>query len=277
MFTAGSENYINKLRIVGDVDDALAFQLRLQSLLSSTDFSSPGVSPASVVCIRSLPDPRPRTLRLVRSELEGADVWSDALTKSIAGKVSSAARPATEALLNNADCVLFADRAEMLACVAADWLNGFFGRRWWWKLLLPAGDSSDVVKQFWRDNPQYLPAALNQLEHQRRAHEFVKTLADDTCREMLQRTIRTFAIYELRRACDVSVSLRSPFGEIFAKPPGRTGSASHSGEDQVSESPWEPWSTQPATPELSAEQQRFLGVALTIARAPSHARAPAFA
>src|SRR5436190_8261676 len=121
MFTRANDNCINTLRIVGDVDDSLAVQLRLQSLLSSTDFSIPGVSPAAVVCIRSLPDPRPGTLRLVRSELQGAGAWSQALTQSLSVRFNRAVRPASGTVPSNADCILFADRAEVLAFLASDW------------------------------------------------------------------------------------------------------------------------------------------------------------
>src|SRR6185436_8455310 len=181
MFTPGSTNYIDKLRIVGEVDDSLAFQLRLQSLLSSADFSVPGLSPAAVVCIRSVADPRPQTLRLVRGELEGGGIWSEALTQSLAGKVSRAARPANGRVPSNAESIVFADKAEMLACLASDWLSGLLWTRWWWKILLPVWHSSVVIEQLWRDHPQYVPAALDQLERQNKAASFLSVLTDDHC------------------------------------------------------------------------------------------------
>jgi hypothetical protein len=278
MFTPGSKNYINKLRIVGDVDDSLAFQLRLQSLLSSTDFSIPGISPSSVVCIRSLPDPCPLTLRLVRSELEGADTWSRALAQSLARKVDRAVRPATGLVPANAECVLFADKAEMLASVARDWLSGLLWTRWWWQSLLPAGDSSEIVKQLWRDHPQYAPAALDQLERGNKALSFVSALADAECRELVQQTVRSFAIQELSTVCQASLPTghydRSETSTRFFRPPGL---APHIFEQHPLTVPWKLGHRYQSSSALSAEQQRFLGIALTILRAPSYARTREFA
>src|ERR1044072_1497508 len=242
MFTTSAENYIRRLRIVGDVDDSLAFQLRLQSLLSSTDLSIPGVSPASIVCIRSLPDPLPRTLRLVRSELESGRAWGDALTKSIAGKVSRAERPARGAVLDNAECVLFADKAEMLACVAGDWLSGLLGARWWWQILLQAGHPSEVVKQLWREQTQYVPAALDQLQREQKAAAVVNALTDEECRELLQRTVNTFAIRELFAACQVALpGVQSMLTEIAAQPLKQTSVVSPSVPHKMITSPSEAW------------------------------------
>ncbi len=278
MFTTGAENYIRRLRIVGDVDDSLAFQLRLQSLLSSADYSIPGVSPASIVCIRSLPDPRPRTLRLVRNELESGAAWRDALTESIAGKVSRAARPASGAVLDNAECVLFADKAEMLACVANDWLTGLLGARWWWQILLQAGHPSEVVKQLWREHPQYVPAALDQLQRQQKAAAFANALTQKECRELLQRTVRSFAIQELAAVCEVELSIVRPTPtDTTAHRHTQADDVSHSVTARATTSPWEPWCNEPAASDFSPERRRFLGIVLTILRSPSHARTIAFA
>ena len=278
MFTRGSDNYIKTLRIVGDVDDSLAFQLRLQSLLSSADFSIPGVSPASVVCIRSLPDPRPGTLRLARSELEGAGAWSEALTAALAGKVNRAVRPAEGFVPGDAECVLFADTAEMLACLARDWLGGLLWTRWWWKILLPSGQSSEMVKHLWRDHPEYVPAALDRLEREIRAASFLKALTDDECCQILQHTIRTFAIHELDALCHVSLPISSANRDevsITTFSPAESGATGV--ERKFVSPPWAPWCREESASELSPAQQRLLGIALTIVRAPTYARTSQFA
>lgn len=276
MLTPGSENHINKLRIVGDVDDSLAFQLRLQSLLSSIDFSIPGVPPSSVVCIRSVADPRPRTLRLVRSELEGADTWSRSLTQSLADKVSRAARPATGLVPSNAECVLFADKAEMLAAVAGDWLSGLLWTRWWWKTLLRTGDILANIKQLWRDHPQYLPTALDQLGRQHKATSFVNALTENECHEMTQHALHVFAMHELFSICATPIVIEAKTdSEIVSSSPARvTADASM---PELVPGPWAPWCSETTSPDLSPEQQRFLGIALMIQRAPSYARTREFA
>jgi hypothetical protein len=278
MFTPGIENCINTLRIVGDVDDSLAFQLRLQSLLSSTNFSIPGVSPASVVCIRSLPDPRPRTLRMVRSELEGAGAWSKALTQSLSVTVNRAVRPANGIVPSNADCILFADRAEMLACLASDWLSGLLWSRWWWKILLPAGHSSEIVKHLWRDHPQFVPAALDRLSRESKAMSFVNALTGSDCRELLQQTLSTFLIQQLNAVCQISLAVdQANVDEALKSPASSPDLGPHTVEQTIFSAPWEIWCPELSTAASSPERQRFLGIVLTIARAPSSARSREFA
>ena len=276
MFTRGSENCINKLRIVGEVDDSLVFQLRLQSLLSSMDFSIPGVPPASVVCIRSVADPRPRTLRLVRSELAGADTWSRSLTQALVNKVSRAARPATGLVPSNAECVLFADKAEMLAAVAGDWLSGLLWTRWWWKTLLRTGDTPANIKQLWRDHPQYVPAALDQLGRQYKAASFVNALTENECHEMIQQVVHVFAMHELLSICATPIVIEAKTdSEIVSHAPARVTADASTAE--LVPGPWAPWCSETTSRDLSLERQRFLGIALIMQRAPAQARSRAFA
>ncbi|HYW70949.1 MAG TPA: hypothetical protein VE961_07945 [Pyrinomonadaceae bacterium] len=276
MFTRGSENCINALRIVGDIDDSLAFQLQLQSLLSSTDLSVQGVPPAALVCVRTLPDPLPGTLRWRRNRLDGGDVWAAALNKSLAGKISSAARPAFGGAPNNAECVFFADKAEMLACLARDWHSGLLGTRWWWKTLLRSGDRSTLVKQLWRDHPQYVPAALDQLARYYQALSFVCALTDDECHEMIQQVVRVFALHELFSICATPISLAAEDdGErsLLEAPRVRPDLSQRT----FISAPWQSWCSAATGDDLSPERQRFLGIAAVIQRAPAHARSPTFA
>jgi hypothetical protein len=275
MSTPAIQNCINTLRVVGDVDDSLSFRLKLQSLLSSTDFSIPGIPPSSLVFIRHLSDPRPGTLRLGRSDLNGARRWTDALRESLASKIRKAERPASGTVLDAAECVLFADTAEMLACLASDWQIGSLRTRWWWKTLLRAGDASEIVKQAWREHPQYVPAALDRLERQGNAALFVRALTDAECHQLLQGVVRSFAIQELAQACETGLSRRPAQAAAIAPP---TAESRGRFEDNDGPYPAKPWSAKFETAHagLSLEQERFLAIALMILRQPVYARSSDF-
>ncbi|HEX3083359.1 MAG TPA: hypothetical protein VHP99_02450, partial [Pyrinomonadaceae bacterium] len=277
MSTPALQNCINTLRVVGPAGDSLAFRLKLQSLLSSTDFSIPGVSPSSLVFIRSMSDPRPGTLRLVRGDLNGARIWADALGESLANKIRKAERPAAGAVLNAAECVFFADTAEMLACLASDWQVGSLRTRWWWQTLLRAGDASEIVKQVWREQSQYVPAAIDQLERQGKAVQFVGALTDAECHQLLHCVLRSFAIQKLAQVCETDLSRRRAPAAVIARPIAESSVGQWADDDEPqAERPWAAQS-ETAFAGLSLEQERLLGIAVMIQREPFHARSRGFA
>jgi len=275
MSTPVLQNCIDTLRVVGQAGDSLAFRLKLQSLLSSTDFSLPGISPSAIVFIRSMDDPRPGTLRLVRNDLEGAHLWTDALQESLANKIREAERPASGTVPGKAGCVLFADKAEMLACLAGDWRSGSLRTRWWWKTLFRSGDESEIVKQVWREHPQYVPVALDLLERQSKAAPFIGALTDAECHQLLQNVLSSFAIQELAQVCEIDL----PCGPAQATAASATAKALGRFEDNDDPHAERPWSVQSETShaDLSLEQERLLGIALIIQRAPVYARSSDFA
>ncbi len=59
-----------------------------------------------------------------------------ALQSALNELARDAARPARGAVPAQAAAVVFADRAELLACLACDWCAGRAAERWWWRDLL---------------------------------------------------------------------------------------------------------------------------------------------
>ncbi len=136
---SGERTVISRLRIRGGTGDALQAGLRASTLLASASFSPPGMSPASVLIVRKFSDPRPGKLTL-SGAMRLANDWEQAVRARMAVVAQRAQRPARSAVSADAEAVLFADEAELAACLVRDWLGDRVAGRWWWRGVL--GDSS---------------------------------------------------------------------------------------------------------------------------------------
>ncbi|MDX6272605.1 MAG: hypothetical protein QOD28_3828, partial [Acidobacteriota bacterium] len=118
----GEQTYVARLRVTGDTGlDPLAARLRLASLFAAAEVQPAGLAPSAIVCIRRLDDPRPRTVSLAGGHLTLPPEWQQSVRSSIEQLVRRAPRPARELVGADAPCVVFADRAELLAALACDW------------------------------------------------------------------------------------------------------------------------------------------------------------
>src|SRR5262245_46485428 len=143
---------IERVRLHGDAPDAGQARLRLGSLLERAELRPRGLPPAAVLCVRRLADPLPGTLVLETGGARPPPEWERAFVESLERKLRGAARPAREAVPAAAEAVLFADWAELLACLARDARDGTAWLRWWWRdLRLWRTDGSDPVVSAWFD------------------------------------------------------------------------------------------------------------------------------
>ena len=114
---------INRLRIRCRGIDPLLARLRAGRLLDESAIQPAGLPASAILCIRRLSDPHPGLVAL-----DGAQptpvLWSESVAASVRDMARSARRPGLGDVTPGADAVLFADRAEMLACLAADWCAG---------------------------------------------------------------------------------------------------------------------------------------------------------
>lgn len=101
--------------------------------------------------------------------------WSQATQAVLQRLLQSAARPAGGHISTACPAVLFADRAELLACLCRDWLAGRLDC-WWWRCLFPGGiDPPRLAAILLQDSPQ-LPAVLRRLHHSRLALPLLQAL-----------------------------------------------------------------------------------------------------
>jgi hypothetical protein len=246
--------------------DSLTARLRLGQLLSGTKLRPSGLAPAAILCIRRLHDPRPETLELGPQDVRAPREWEHALVSALDRMMREAARPADEAVPASADAVLFADRAEMLACLARDICHGTSWTRWWWRGILPRvhGDA-EGAGLLWLEQPQYAPAAMALLAAGGDAVPFARMIRPAVALELTARVAAAFAAPALQAEA------------LAAHATGHQKGPRQSRAGQARASPWGRIVPEASLHPLLPEQELMLGALLTLRRAPALARSRAFA
>ena len=254
---------VRKLRVRAEGLDPLTARLRAESVLSVAGVRPPGLGPAAIFCVRSL-----RTRRRLPRLAADRIVWERDLQAALTVLLRQAARPAQALVPANAEAVLFADQAEMLACLARDWLTGVVPARWWWRGLLHGTAVDEMLLPAWRDAPEHLPAALTHLAAWNLALPFVRALGTEAAGTLLRKVVRAHAVgidVEVQPSkADDATDIKNGAGEELSVEPAPFP-------------PWRRWVPEASANGLDVEQQCFLGVALMLQRAPQVARAATFA
>ncbi len=141
--------------------EPLAIRRALEAALCEAEEGC-GLPPSALLVVRRLDDPLP-------SAEPSSRAWSSAVAASLADLARGAARPAAGPVPAGARAVVFADRAEWLACLAADWCRGCLAEGWWW-----AG-AGDVARE-WIRHATHAPAALAALAAERLDERFAARL-----------------------------------------------------------------------------------------------------
>ena len=298
---AGQGTHIGRLHVtVADPDGAVA----VKNSLARMSARPSGLGPSAVLVVRRLADPRPGTLRTDPAQ---ARSWERATADALSRLLADAAHPAREPVAAGTEAVVFADRAELLAALAADWLDGQLQVRWWWRVLvpLPAGAPSAVIAAF-ADEPRYLPAALDLLGT--RAVAFARALPDASAADLAERAAactgrvgttagitspsaaapprlqRSVAVPGVRSAAAPGAAARNP----AVRPARPRGSGPDQARQEPSQAtdrrnspelalpPWTPWVREAAGPGLTVNQRLLLGVCLALRRAPAIVNQPWF-
>jgi hypothetical protein len=278
VIVGGDRTYIRKVRAASAGGDASALQLRLASSLSGLDLR-PGCLPRSAIaCVRRLPDPMPGVLRRTRTGEPPPRAWESAARDALDRLVSAAAHPARGEVRPDAQAVVFADEAELLACLAQDWLAGAVSARWWWRSLFRDQAVPRPVPAAWLQAPHHAPAALKRLAAKGQAVAFARALTTQETRRLLQAITRAFALADLHVLPTPAESMPGPVPtapvppRVERHPQRRPVARRHTATP-----PWQPHVPESLEPDLSADHQALLGVALMLHRAPAVVRSPAFA
>ncbi len=264
MLGALNDSTILRLRVKGSDLDPLALRGRLENVLSDVSLE-PRLPPSATLFIRKLDDPLPGSIQLDSPHARAPHAWRHAFQRRFDQLVSSAARPAHGYVADNAESVVFYDYAELLACLTADWCSGVATTRWWWQALIKRGDLSWLIRNFWRERVEYVPAALEHVVRKGVLVEFVSRLSDVEVREIVQRVIHTFELTRISRIENA---------DFFSVAEARE--ALHVMETQTV-MPWRAVAPESDTPLLRPVQQFFVGLVLMVHRAPARVRTLSFA
>lgn len=178
--------------------DPLAARRALERALAAFAWQPEG---GAIVCVRRLRGALQRS-----GALAGRDgrPWRDGLE----ALATRAPRPWREPVPANAEAVVFADEAELLACLALDVAQGRAGAAWWWPALL--GSSADRAQWWrrWTATPELLPTVLRRLAARGEAATVLAALAPAQLQELARRMAAAFAVdWAPRHAGDPSESV----------------------------------------------------------------------
>lgn len=202
-----SSTRIGQVRIRTDTDDPLAARMRGDAALRALDLEPPGMPSRVILCIRSMSDPLPGGLDLRSPHAPRATAWERAARQSIRDALSRAVR-AIDGVPDSADAVLFADRAELLACAARDVVRS--GGGWWWRETLRGGLAFEPVVREWLRAPEYVPAALEWLVMAGHAPAFLGALPTPQAMELLLQVLRVHTLEPMARDLVRALSVQIP-------------------------------------------------------------------
>ena len=263
---------IHKLRIRTAERDAHAVEQRVAAMLNAAELRPRALPPASILVVRRIGPGLP-PMRLDGHTIRPPADWQEAVLDELDRLARLAVRPAGGPVTERAESVLFLDRAELLACLAADWVDGTLASHWWWPNLFPRADLEAAAVRSWLESPQYAPAAIERLAWTGHAAAFVRKLPGRALPVMARDVARAFGLRDLERAIEIVFARAAiPVDAIEGEPPSRQTGLSISVAP-----PWAPWVPEARNAALTAGQRAFLGIALAFQRAPQAVRDRAFA
>ena len=277
---------IARLKVRADRADPVTARLGVERILGAIELRPGSLPPSAILCVRELRDPRPGTISLESRELRPPPVWEQALQREVDRLARAATRPAHGAAPAAAEAVVFADEAELLACLGSDLVAGVVASRWWWRLLVEGVEQPRrATVMAWLRAPEHAPAALHALAERGQAAAFVCILDDREARSLADAIAKRFAlpmmvpIVEAVHPSSPATALGAQVRALVAPWATVAPETKQSGLSTERSAPVAPWATVAPEAEqagLSTEQRALVGVALTIARAPSLARSTDF-
>ncbi len=194
-----NKTLISKLRVKGFGVDSLAARLSFEKMFSENDFLPKGLPAKAIICIKHLRDPKPQTLQLQGFNLgNSSHIWRNSVSAEIERLYRRAVRPIRETVSNNTECIVFADDAELLACLAKDWIRGNLLGCWWWKSLFPNLSLPENLVGIWLEKAESVPFALQLSAKQNCAADFVRRLKPLEIKAVLQKIINVYGLIYVR-------------------------------------------------------------------------------
>jgi hypothetical protein len=263
---------IGTLRLTGAAADTPALRLRAARELAGADLSPPGLPPAAVLVVRRLTDPLPRRLAGREPRLRPDAAWERAVRERLAAALRSAARPDPHGVVPaEAPALVFADEAELLACVVRLRVHGDLAALWWWRAvrrrLPPAAtagpESGRDPSPLLAACPREAPAALARLARWGEAAVVAAALTPASAR----RVLAALAVEH-----GLPSGLAPSHEDEFAAPSG-TGESIAPPTDAVPPEPWRDWlPAEILATRIAPEIRCLFGVACGLAAAPHRLR-----
>jgi hypothetical protein len=252
---------VDRVQILSRHADALAAQQKIGSLLRNSELHSSSLPPAAILIVRKLHGQEPETGWSNYKSIYLPAGWQQSATRQLDRLSAIAARPVLAPAPASAPAVLFADYAELLACLAQDWLRGDLRKNWWWSTFLKRRTPEACLQHEWMHSPEFVPAAIEILAAHQCAVEFVRRLPDHIVLQLLDNVVAAFAIPRLVQPAGEHESSIPTRKERMTKPADET---------------WLPLVREAFTRGLPPAKRSLLAQALMLRRAPALARAVSF-
>jgi len=152
--------------------DVCGARVSAAAAIGRAELHPPALPPSAILCVR--------WMRVAESigaphDLAARRRFERALQLTVAELARGALRPA-DGPISRCDAVLFDDLAELLACLARDWVDGRAADRWWWRTLLRARASLELVTNTWADAGPHIAPAFQRLAASGGAAAFASAL-----------------------------------------------------------------------------------------------------
>jgi hypothetical protein len=251
---ASDSTVIRTLRIRTAASDRLAARQQTERGLQAASLRPIGLPRDAILIVRQ-----------IKSRHAGAAGWEHAVNAQLDQLARQAARPIEGAVPAHAAAVIFADRSELLACLAADWCAGVVRAQWWWQSWLRGDDVTRTMIEAWLAAPEYIPLTLQRLSVRQQAVDFVQRLSDTHVRSLLAALLPTFGLYQLSLTLN-EMDLMEAVDRTTINPlPAAAQPA-----------PWQ-FVAPASSGDLPPERQVLLGVGLMLHAAPNMVRSTSFA
>ena len=255
MLTDFGTDRVRTLRVVGAPRDPLGLRQGMERALGAAELRPRGLAPSAIVCVRRLRLPLPRWEG-------GAHAWQ--LEAEVRALLPGAARPFAGPVPAGAWAIVFSDEAELLACLARDWLTGG-GGAWWWRALFGEAASEVLVGRAFAAAPAFVPAALDLLAREGLAVTLAASLPPAYCERLGDVVAASFGVSRWAGAQHARASrlgrdgVKLTDGDVRREVPALNaalGGLPRSHEFAA----------------LAPPQRALLGLALVLRRAPGRAR-----
>lgn len=164
-------------------------RLAIEALLSTLPTSAPGAPPQSIFFLRKLALPVPTSALASAPDAGARQRFAVAAAHALQEALRDAVWPARERARADAVAVLFADEAELLACLIRDAARAELDH-WWWRVVL-LGRYPDWATELTR-RAHALPGALRMLKRAGLLHAlapFIRAHAPGTAAMLLPLTV----------------------------------------------------------------------------------------
>jgi len=260
--------------------DEPAERNRLGFLLGGADLEPRGLAPGAILVVRSLTDPLPGCLGDGRSALRLNLEWEQAARERLEALRLTAARPRRGQAPPEVPAVIFADEAELLACLALDLARGEAASRWWWQVARRS--FPPTLSKLLCERASLVPATFEILENWGWAQVVAQALPREALGAVFISMARAFDAPALASLAPRSVAASTdgptPSGSTESAPaassPRQSQAARDAGGSQCSEAISRGTFAGAQVPDAPL---LLVHVALTLYRRPALARSPAFA